>query len=697
MTRSHAPQAVLCLAALLSGCASTPPSRPVAAMTSSARPASTLPETPPSSLAEPGVSTTIMKGSDAYPAAAAARATEPRPGAVRLNLPGVEVQDFAKAVLGDILGLPYAVDSSAKGTVTLVTARPIAKSDVLPMVEDALKTSGLALEFKNGVYVIVPLDKAKAEAPGVSSSQAGYGNETVTLRYANPTELKTLLEPVAPGVITAADTATGALVLSGASGQRKAVRELVQQFDVDWMKGMSFALFIPKNTDARLIAPELNKLINAPGSTTAGLVRLVAMERLNGIVAIASRAQYLDDVRRWIEVLDHEGQSSERRLYVYRVQNGRAADLSRVLVAAFGGAASGSTAATTAGRKHTPGEPGQNASTDAGLSSSSSAPPEQTLPGQSPAPVSQAVKIGASTDALVVTSDETNNAVVAYATPREYALIEDALRKLDITPLQVVIETAITEITLNDTLKYGTQWYFRAHGAQYALSQGTTATLTQSFPGFAYTLFNSGGAISATLDALSTVTHVKVLSAPNLLVLNNQTASLQVGDQVPISTGSAISTTAANAPVVNSIDYRDTGVILKVTPRVNSSGLVLLDISQEVSQVTPSTASTNPISSPVISERKIASSIAVQDGQTIALGGLISDNVSKSRGGIPFLSAIPVLGALAGNRDDERKRTELLVLLTPRVIRDPVEAQAITDELKQKIRVLTPLRPRFEP
>ncbi|MGC1301077.1 MAG: hypothetical protein WA840_01775, partial [Caulobacteraceae bacterium] len=290
--------------------------------------------------------------------------------------------------------------------------------------------------------------------------------------------------------------------------------------------------------------------------------------------------------------------------------------------------------------------------------------------------------------------------VVAYATPREYALIEDALRKLDIPPLQVVIEAAISEVTLNDELKYGVQWFFQAHGNQYGLTQSSTSTAAAAnLPGFVYSTISTNGNIAATLNALSTVTHVNTLSAPNLLVLNNQTASLQVGDEVPISTGSAVGTVTANAPVVNSVDYRDTGVILRVTPRVNSSGLVLLDISQEVSEVdnTASTIADNPIDSPVISERKIATSIAVQDGQTIALGGMIQDQITTTRTGVPILSAIPILGALVGSRDNTRARTELLVLLTPRVIRGPDEAQVITEELKQKIKWVEPLRPKFEP
>jgi general secretion pathway protein D len=671
------------------------------------------------------VAATLIPGIGTYPVTPALHAAETHPGPVNLNFPAVNAQDFAAAVLGGILDLPYAVDPAAKATnVTLITPRPVARADVLQLVEDALRSAGLVLILKGGAYTITPLAQATAQAPPVGPDQPGFGNETIMLKYANPVELKKLLDPIVPGVITAADAASGTMVLSGSDGQRHSVRDLVQQFDVDWLKGMSFALFIPKNTDARLIAPELDKLINAPGSTTAGLVRLVAMDKLNGIVAIASRAAFLDDVRRWVEVLDRAGESSERRLYVYRVQNGRASDLAQVLISAFGGGSGTggggqkppfSTSASSGGiggSGPTSGGFGSSAS-NSGISNSGgsslgggvgagpNASPSlstlsggQTLPGQSASPTSGSVRIGASADSLVVTSDETNNAVVAYATPREYALIEDALQKLDITPLQVVIEAAIGEVTLTDELQYGTQFFLQEHNYSYSLTQSTTsAAAAAMLPGLNYVLGTKS--IAATLSALSQVTHVTILSAPNLMVLNNQTASLQVGSEVPISTGSAVSTVSADAPVVNAITYQDTGIILKVTPRVNSSGLVLLDVSQEVSGVVAS--ATNPINSPVISERKIATSVAVQDGQTVAMGGLISDSVSTTRSGIPFLSAIPVLGALASTRNNNRTRTELIVLLTPRVIRNPDDAKAITDELRQKIKFVEPLRPKFEP
>jgi general secretion pathway protein D len=480
---------------------------------------------------------------------------------------------------------------------------------------------------------------------------------------------------------------------------------------------MSFALIVPQRTDSRLIVPELDKLLNGQGAPTSGQVRLISMERLNGILAISAQPQYLDDVRHWIEVLDREGESAERKLYVYRVQNGRSSDLARTLIAGFGGGVQQSTnVGANASGVTPPGQPspiGFSSGTGSSSSSSSSSSTGSssafhpvsgagTTPGYgssgsssgfgqpSAGPVAGTVSLGLGgpPGSTSISSDEANNAIVVFATPREYAVVEDALRKLDVLPLQVMIEAAITEVTLTDELKYGVQWFFQSANSKFFLSQGGNKYPKPILPGFSYLYSNGDGSIQAALDALSQVTHIDVISAPKLMVLNNQTASLEVGDQVPVSTGSAVSTVSGDAPIVNSIEYRDTGVILNVTPRVNSGGLVLLDISQEVSDVAET--STSNIDSPTIQQRKFASSIAVQDGQTVALGGLIRDSKTVDKNGLPVLSRIPVVGGLFGSQDTTHKRTELLVLLTPRVVRNPDDAKAITDELMRKIKTLQP-------
>lgn len=635
---------------------------------------------------EPTVQAEILPGERPLPAPPAqAVRFEPKSGTIRLNFPSTDVRVIAKATLGDILRVPYTVSADATAPVSVVTPRPIARSSLVPFLEEALRAAGLAMVAQNGGFSITPLATARSSGV-VGAAGVGYSTETVQLQFVAAEEMRKLLDSVVPGTVLSADTTLNAIVIAGTSGQRASARDLLRQFDVNWLRSMSFAMLVPQRTDGRLIVPELEKLINAPDSPTRGLVRLISMERLNGILAISAQPQYLEDVRRWVEILDRQGQNSERRLFVYPVQNGRSRDLARTLNAAFGNGG-GAPAANAV-----PIAPGFEDS------STTSNAPARTIPAGDPtSPPAAALAApggaparGGGDDILSasITSDETNNAIIVYGTPRQYAVIEDALRRLDVLPFQVLIEAAITEVSLTDDLKFGVEWNFSQGNSNFAVTDNSTQNPTRVFPGFSY--FYGGPDIRATLNALEKRTNIKVISAPKLLVLNNQTAALQVGNEVPIATQSAVSTNDNNAPIVNSIEYRSTGVILKVTPRVNASGLVLLDIAQEVSDVVPN--NTSGINSPIISTRRISTSVAVQDGQVIALGGLFKDAKTFGKNGIPILSRIPVVGALFGTHNDTRNRTELLVILKPRVLRTIDDGRAVTEELRAKLRTLEPFR-----
>ncbi|MEJ1970192.1 MAG: type II secretion system secretin GspD [Rhizomicrobium sp.] len=621
----------------------------------------------------------------------------PGKGDITLNFVAASVQDVAKAILGDMLGLNYAVDPSVQGTVSVETTAPVRRDQVLGVFQASLAAARLALVQSGDLYTIVPVSLAQHRGTLLDAANAGYGSEAVQLRYVNAGALKKILDPLVPdNGITQADDARNVLFVTGAAGQRQQIRELIKQFDVNWLKGMSFALFVPQWSDSQSLAGQLAQILSADGTPTAGLVRIVPIQQVNGILAISPQAEYLEKVRQIVEMLDREGQGSQRRLFVYNVQNGRAAELAASLSAAFGGgqaaasAASGPTGLASAGGQSGAATPtGVKPPGPQALSTGSDLNVNGTAP-----PISQALQVGGARQELTITADETNNALIVYATPPQYEIIMSALRKLDVLPLQVMIEAAITEVTLTDKLNYGVQWFFHNGQSTFGLTQGATAAPAQMFPGFSYLLSN-GDNIQVMLNALSNVTKVHVLSSPQLFVLNNHTATLQVGDQVPVATQSAVGIETGTAPIVNSIEYRDTGVILKVTPRVNDSGLVLLDIAQEVSDV--STTDSSDLDSPTIQQRRIASSVAVQDGQTIALGGLIKDNQSNGSTGIPFLRTIPVLGNLFGATNDEHDRTELLVLLTPHVVRNPTDARAVTEELREKIQGIVPLPPPGEP
>jgi general secretion pathway protein D len=294
------------------------------------------------------------------------------------------------------------------------------------------------------------------------------------------------------------------------------------------------------------------------------------------------------------------------------------------------------------------------------------------------------------TDTLRVIPDDQNNAVLVYGTERELGAMEAMLRKIDVLPLQVRIDAVIAEVDLNDALQYGTQFFFKSGGINGILNSATATpananatVLGLNFPGFFLGGSGAGGAPFA-IQALQQVTKVHVLSSPELLVLDNQPARLQVGSVVPYLSQTSQSTIESNAPIVSSVSYQQTGVIMEVTPRVNSGGLVTLDVMQDVSSV--ATGLTTPgITSPTFDERNVNSRVVVQDGQTIGLAGLITDTTSVGNSGIPWLKDVPILGLLAGNQNNTRQRQELLILITPHVIHDQRDARALTDDLRDQL------------
>ena len=643
---------------------------------------------------EAQVHATEVPGNGQVPPAPRPIATAPGHGDITFNFPGADVRIIAQAVLGDALHLHFAVAPGIVTPVTLVTPYPIARGAVLPLLEDALGNARLALVVQNGVYTVMPLDQARVSGPvGVETS--GFGKEIVRLQFVGAVQMKALLDPVLPGVVSGIDPGSNVLTLAGTRGQRASARDILRQFDVNWLRNMSFALFVPQRTDARLIVPELDKLINAPDAPTRSMVRLIAMDGLNGILAVSAQNQYLADVRRWIEVLDREGQNNEEQLFVYRVQNGRSKDLVKTLNLAFGGGGSTGPAETANGGAAGAGPPGGTGTGGGlipGMAGPGTAGPgtgadagRQPQPGAAGTAPSTVRRLNAT-----ISSDDNNNAVIVFGSPHDYGVVLAALRKLDVAPYQIMIEAAITEVSLTDDLRYGLQWQFASGETSGNLTQNTSALdLVRSTPGFSM-LFTHGQTLSAVLNTLEGKTRINVISAPKLMVLNNQTAALQVGDQVPILTQSSTST-IGNSATINSVDYRDTGVILKITPRVNESGQVMLDVSQEVSDVKATT--TTGISSPTISTRRISTTVSVQDGEVIALGGLIRNTETRDKSGIPWLSQIPILGALAGKQGRVKDKIELIVLIKPHVIRTADDARRMTEDLQSKIKAVQSMSP----
>jgi general secretion pathway protein D len=436
-----------------------------------------------------------------------------------------------------------------------------------------------------------------------------------------------------------------------------------------------------------------------------------------------------------VQRLDKGQNATEPHLYVYYVKNGRATDLASVLNRILTGAAGDQQQASTesapsmdsgfstpgssqggGGSSSSPTGSGFGGTSGLGGSEnggSGGSPQSSLLNAVNPAgaetsstSTTTTTTTGQGEEAgLRITADESTNSLLILATDRQYRTIESALSRLDIAPLQVMLEAAVAEVQLNNDLQYGLQYYFARGGTtqkqnQLELSGNGTSTTTAlatfggataaTLNGFGYA-FN-GANIQMVLKALADITKITVVSSPKLLVLNNETAQLLVGNQVPISTSSSTSTIAANAPTINQISYQSTGVILKVTPRVNEGGLVTMDVSQEVSSVaaTAGSSTASEAASPTISDRRINTTVAVQDGETVALGGMIQDNKTTEHYGIPYIQNIPYLGNMFRSTTNDHDRTELLVLITPHIIQSVQRMRDITTDLRSEMAQTAP-------
>jgi general secretion pathway protein D len=633
---------------------------------------------------------------------------------VMLNFEKAPLTDVVHTILGDVLKKPYSIDGALKGEVILHTTQPVRLTDLMGVLETLLQVNGAGMTTDpSGVIHIGGTDPLKAITPALrkGESQAGQGISIIPLSHVGAKEMADLLKPLAPPeAFLKIDTTRNLLVLLGSQSQTQAWLDLVKAFDVDFMSGMSVGIFPLEFADAKETAKAIDLLLAKPESAVDGIVRVMPLERINALFVVTPRKHYLNQIRDWVARLDQAPDNAlEPQLYVYPVQNGNATHLAKVLGGLFGkgsqqaadlgrgalapglsGASLSSaaeSATATAANNTKPSLASTPSSTGASLSGGTPGTPGMLggLPG-SPANSSTVAAVGLEGNVRVV-ADEENNALLIHAPRREYRRIEAALRQLDIAPVQVLIEASIIEVSLTDKFQFGLQWYF-TNGLRGELSgktgQGgfnntTSSDLTPVLPGFNYVISDAAGSIRAVLNALSGETNLKVVSSPSMLVLDNQPAEIRVGNQQPILSGT---TTTIGGNVTQSITYKDTGVMLKVIPRVNAGGLVTMDIAQEVTDVGPIDAATKQRS---FLQRSMQSRIAVQSGQTAVLGGLIRDNNSNNQAGLPGLSQIPGLGYLFGATEKTKERTELLIMLTPRVLENHAQLRQVSDEIRTRL------------
>jgi general secretion pathway protein D len=674
---------------------------------------------------------TTRRGGGTGPSAA-------EPAQYSLDFADTDVREAVAQILGTMLGLNYAIDPAVKGTVTLRTSRPLTAAQLLPALETILGGVGAALVHTEGLYHVVP-----------AATAGGAGALVVPLNYVSADELAKVLQPIAgANAKVAAEPELNAILVSGDPSQVQSLVELIRSFDTDALAGQSYAVMPVASGSAKDFADAMTAAFRGKeGSGLGGMVRVVPLPRMNAVLVVSPQENYITAARRVFAVIEGQRRTTVRVWHAFYLQNSNANDIAYTLQMAFtpnnvtampesamqgNGAGGGYAGRGGIGSGITAGGPGGGGAAGGigaggigaggigaagigaggiggGAGGLGSGLGTGAIGGANPlAPVGQgganAAQAGPAANPLLggleptaqgsenenamrILPNAQNNAVLVYGTEQEDETVAAMLRKIDITPMQVRIDATIAEVTLNDNLQYGTQFFFKSGGINGILNNATQAVtavsntvLGTSFPGFLVSGSGQGGAPFA-ISALQAVTKVNVLSSPQITVVDNQPARLQVGALVPYLTASSQSTLTANAPVINSIAYQPTGVIMEVTPRVNSGGQVTLDISQEVSEV-DNTPNTTGINSPTFNERSITSRVVVQDGQTIGLAGLIQDNSSHGNQGIPWLKDVPLLGALAGTQTNTRQRTELLVLLTPHVIRDQTDARSLTEDLR---------------
>ena len=709
------------LAGLLAACASVPTptvqrsgNRAVPVMRSSIDGQATAPATDstPETL---GPQAQIHRGTGQVINREAAAAPPPHlsgasSGAATFNFEGESVHAVVKAILGDMLGQNYVIAPGVQGTVTLATPKAVSPAEAFNLLEQILGWNNARMVYSGGRYNIVPSDGALAGtvAPRTGSPALARGFEArvVPLKYIAAEEMKKLLEPYArPNAIVNVDNGRNVITIAGSRTELENYLRTIEIFDVDWLAGMSVGVFPLQSGRATKVVADLEKVFGQQSkSPVAGMFRFMPLDGANAVLVITPQARYLDQIQQWIERID--GAGAGERLYSYELKYIKANELAERLSDVFGGSSGGGSSSDNGGGSLMPGleptEIGDDGSAKIGGGESSGGLGEGMSLGEREGGNSAVTLEVEGTEVGVAAVDETNTLLVR-ASPSAWASIRDVIERLDVMPMQVHIEAQVVEVTLTGDLKYGVNWFFenaivpdelraRAQGRDIV---GDTAGSIGGINidddgnvsgGLAWSFLGKNAL--AVVSALDQVTDLQLLQTPSVVVKNNAEANFNVGSRIPIASVTFNPNSGSDGNTFSQVQYLETGVILKVRPRVTRDGMVFLDIVQEIS----SPGSDPDVNGNVrINTRKLKTEAAIQSGETVMLAGLISDSVGHGSSGLPGLSRIPIIGGLFGTQTARNDRSEVIVLLTPTVIRNPQEARDLTDEYGRRFRALEPL------
>ncbi|KRB11011.1 type II secretion system secretin GspD [Lysobacter sp. Root690] len=664
-----------------------------------------------------GTGQTINRGAASRPPPGLPATT----GTASFNFEGESVHAVVKAILGDMLGQNYVIAPGVQGTVTLATPKEVSSAEALNLLEMVLSWNNARLVYTGGRYNVVPADQALAGnvAPSTNSpaSARGFEVRTVPLKFISATEMEKILKPYArPNAIVNVDNSRNIITVGGTRAELENYLRTVEVFDVDWLSGMSVGVFPLQSGKATKVVADLEKVFGEQSkSPVSGMFRFMPLEGANAVMVITPQADYLDDIKDWLDRIDSAGDNVQ--LYTLELKYIKAKDLADRLSEVFGGRSGGSSGGGDGSPSLMPGlestevrDNGSGTSTadigkDSGSDSSSGSSGGGLGNGASLGATRSgngAVTLEVDGSKVGVAAVEETNSILVRSSPQAWKSIRNVIEKLDVMPMQVHIEAQVAEVELTGDLSYGVNWYLeqaatdagfpnlnRRTNPDVPLKWSTIGAAVTNSNGLSWSLVKSGAA--AVISALDKVTDVHLLQTPSVFVRNNAEASLNVGTRIPIESVS-VNTGTGNNNTYSQVQYLDTGVILKVRPRVSRDGMVFMDIVQEVSSVgAPLNANSTNVT---INNRKLKTEAAVQSGETVLLAGLINDETRRTGSGLPGLSRIPVLGALFGKQGSSTTRRETIILLTPTLVRNPEESRGLTDEYSRRFRAMEPLNPK---